>query len=376
MATSEKGSEFMSNKTIMICAGGTGGHMFPALALSRDLIERGYKVIMMTDARTVKYTANHPELNVQVIASGTLPGDLIGKIKGVISLARGYFQSVSVIKKYNPGIAVGFGGYPSLPPMVAAERRDIPIIIHEANAVLGKANAYLAPKAERIALSLPDFSSLEDQDAVRAIVTGNPVRSEIAALFSRGYDAPDEADQFNLTVMGGSLGAKVMADHVPHALAALPEELKVRLHVTQQCRDEDIVNVQQIYADAGITSVLKSFFDNVPEILEETHLVIARSGASTVSEIAVAGIPAIYIPYPHHADQQQKVNAQVIAKEGGAWVMEEKDLSHEILSAKIAELMNNPQDLFKAAEGARSCAKPEATRKLGNLVVALLKGWD
>jgi len=218
-----------------------------------------------------------------------------------------------LIKKYKPSIAVGFGGYPSLPPMVAAQRANMLTIIHEANAILGKANAYLAPKADRIALSLPNLSSLEEADSVRAIVTGNPVRADIAAY---------------------------------------------------------------IYMQAGITATLQPFLNDMPEILKNTHLIIARSGASTVSEIAIAGIPAIYIPYPHHADQQQKINAESISKSGGAWVIEEKLLNPESLVAQIKPLMRSPEDLFAAAEAARSCAKPEATRKLGNLVIALIKGWN
>jgi UDP-N-acetylglucosamine--N-acetylmuramyl-(pentapeptide) pyrophosphoryl-undecaprenol N-acetylglucosamine transferase len=281
-----------------------------------------------------------------------------------------------LINKYAPSLVIGFGGYPSMPPMIVAQRGDIMTIIHEQNAVLGKANAYLATKADRIALSLPEMSSLDEQDSMRAVVTGNPVRSEISALYSHPYNTPDTDEPFGLTVMGGSLGAKVMAQNIPQALASLPQELKSRLNVIQQCHAEDMDEVQSIYNDAGISVQLAPFFDDVPEILKKSHLVIARSGASTVSEIAIAGIPAIYIPYPHHADQQQKVNAESIAKLDGAWVMEEKNLNASTLAARIESLMLSPETLFRAAEGARAAAKPEATRKLGNLVIALLKGWD
>ncbi len=366
----------MTKQTIMLCAGGTGGHMFPALALAQDLMSRGCEVVMVTDKRAEKYTKGFDGLKVHVIASSTLPSGLLGKVKGLFLLAYGYIQSKQIISKYQPSIAVGFGGYPSLPPMKAAQTAGIKTIIHEANATLGKANDYLAHKADRIALSLPDTSSLDEGDAVRAIITGNPIRADIAALYAHPYNAPDNDAPFHITIMGGSLGAKVMAKNVPQALASLPEDLKVRLNVTQQCHDEDIVDVQNIYNDAGITATLKSFFDNVPEVLKQTHLVIARSGASTVAEIAVAGIPAIYIPYPHHADQQQRVNAESVSKMGGAWVIEEKDLTPAILSGRIESVMRSPETLFRAAEAARASAKPEATRKLGNLVIALIKGWD
>ena len=349
--------------------------MFPALALAHDLKSRDYTVIMVTDHRTVHYTKDQDIDQVHVISSSTLPSGLLGKVKGLISLAIGYFQSYKLIKKYAPSLAIGFGGYPSLPPMVAAQRNNIPTIIHESNAVLGKANAYLAKKAHRIALSLPNMASLDDVDRARAVITGNPIRSDIAALYAHPYNSPDQDQPFHLVIMGGSLGAKVMGNNVPQALSSLPEDLKIRLNVTQQCHDEDMADVQKIYNHAGISATLKPFINDIPEVLKQTHLVIARSGASTVSEISVAGIPAIYIPYPHHADQQQKVNAQSISNVGGAWVMEEKDLTPALLSGRIESLMRSPESLFKAAEAARSCAKPEATRKLGNLVIALVKGW-
>jgi UDP-N-acetylglucosamine--N-acetylmuramyl-(pentapeptide) pyrophosphoryl-undecaprenol N-acetylglucosamine transferase len=360
----------------MICAGGTGGHMFPAMALADDLISRGCKIVFVTDKRTKKYVEKRDDYNVQVITSSTLPSGLLGKVKGLLNLARGYFQSMSLIKKYNPSLAIGFGGYPSLPPMVAAQRQNIMTVIHEANAVLGRANAYLAPHADRIALSLPDMSSLRDEDIPRTVVTGNPVRSDIGALYAHSYNAPDADKDFNLLVIGGSLGAKVMGDNMPQALASLPEDLKVRLNVTQQCLEDDVESVKTIYNDAGITAKLSPFIENMPEILKTTHLAVARAGASTVAELAVAGVPAIYIPYPHHADQQQKVNAESISKQGGAWVIEEKDLTPSVLASRIESLMRSPESLFKAAESARGCAKPEATRKLGNLIIALIKGWD
>lgn len=360
----------------MICAGGTGGHMFPALALAHDLAVRDCRVVFVTDKRGAKFLPDNGEFIHHVISAGTLPGGLIGKIKGVYGLALGYLQSQRLIRKYMPKIVVGFGGYPSLPPMVVAQQKHIPTVIHEANAVLGKANAYLAPKADRIALSLPDLSSLEEADAVRAIVTGNPVRGDIAALYAEPYSVSEADKPFHIAVMGGSLGAKVMAKIVPDALASLPKDLKARLHIVQQCHVEDISTVHTIYQGAGIQADIRPFIDNVPEVLKHSHLVIARSGASTVAEVCIAGVPAIYVPYPHHADMQQKVNGDVVAAKGGAWVMEEKDFTASALTARIESLMRSPESLFKAAEGARECAKPDAARKLGNLVVALIKGWD
>jgi len=365
----------MLQKTIMICAGGTGGHMFPALALAQDLKSRDYRVVIVTDTRTVHYTKDQGLDHVHVISSATIAGGMISKAKGAMALIKGYIQSYQLIQKHKPSLVIGFGGYPSMPPMIAAQRNDIPTVIHESNAVLGKANAFLAKKAERIALSLPEMSSIDDVDRPRVVVTGNPIRADIAGLYAHPYKTPEQDDPFHIAVMGGSLGAKVMADNVPQALSSLGDDLKSRLNIIQQCHEKDMPIVQEIYDKAGIAVTLKPFIDNVPEVLKQSHLIVARSGASTVSEIAVAGIPAIYVPYPHHADQQQKINAQTISRVGGAWVMEEKDLTPSSLAARIESLMRSPESLFKAAEAARSCAKPEATRKLGNLVIALVKGW-
>jgi UDP-N-acetylglucosamine--N-acetylmuramyl-(pentapeptide) pyrophosphoryl-undecaprenol N-acetylglucosamine transferase len=362
---------------VFLCAGGTGGHMFPAMALAHDLKTRGTGVVFVTDKRGEKFIKPDDGIEVKVISSATLPKGLWGKVKGLYSLGRGYMQSRSLIKKYNPKIVVGFGGYPSLPPMKEAQAAEIPTIIHEQNAVLGKANAHLAAKAERIALSLSDYSSLDESDAIRAIITGNPVRADIAALYSTPYHVPDNDGPFYVVVMGGSLGAKVMGDIVPSALSTMPDELRSRVSVIQQCHADSIGDVSKVYKDAGIQADIRPFIDDMPAVLKAAHLVIARSGASTVAEVSIAGVPAIYVPYPHHADMQQKVNAQTISTRGGAWVMMEGDeFTPAKLSQKIESLMLNPEELFNAAEAARGCAKPEAARKLGNLVVALIKGWD
>lgn len=366
----------MNKETVMICAGGTGGHMFPALALANDLIARGCDVVFVTDKRGQKFIPAATEMAVRIIAAATLPKGILGKVKGAFSLAQGYIQSRAIISKFKPKIAIGFGGYPSLPPMIVAQQKEIPTVIHEANAVLGKANAYLAPKADRIALSLPDLSSLDEGDAMRAVVTGNPVRADIAALYAAPYNVSDDDRPFHIAVMGGSLGAKVMADVVPHALAALPPELKSRLMVVQQCHADMIGDVSAVYKGAGINADIRPFIDNVADVLKTSHLVIARSGASTVAEVSIAGIPAIYVPYPHHADMQQKVNAEVVSSRGGAWVMLQDAFTPSALEAKIDHLMRTPEALFTAAEATRECAKPDAARKLGNLVIALIKGWD
>lgn len=360
----------------MLCAGGTGGHMFPALALAHDLISRGKSVVLVTDKRGKRFVKTNDDITVHVIASATFPKGLVGKVKAVMTLGRGWVQSRRLIAKYKPVVVVGFGGYPSLPPMVAAQQKKIPTIIHEQNAVLGRANAYLAPKADKIALSLSNLASLKPTDAPRAVVTGNPVRADIAALYTHPYNVPDNDGQFGILIMGGSQGARIMRDVVPAALVSLPQDLRNRLYVMQQCHEEDIATVTNIYTEAGINADIRPFFDDIPTVLKQAHLVIARSGASTVAEVSIVGCPAIYVPFAHHIDQQQKVNAETVSSRGGAWVLEEKDFTPANLAARVKTVMRSPADLFRAAEAARACAKPDAARKLGDLVVALQQGWD
>jgi UDP-N-acetylglucosamine--N-acetylmuramyl-(pentapeptide) pyrophosphoryl-undecaprenol N-acetylglucosamine transferase len=310
---------------------------------------------------------------VHVIDSSSLSGNVIKKIFGMIKLGYGYLQSKKLIKKYKPSVVVGFGGYPSLPPIIAAIHKNIRTVIHEANAVLGRTNSFVAGKVTKIALSHPDITHQLDNYKDKITITGNPVRADIANLYTSSFEAPERDAPFHITIMGGSLGAKVMAQNIPKALSLLSAEQKARLRITQQCHQEDISFVKKIYDDANISFDLLPFIKNVPDVLKRTHLIIARSGASTVSEIAVAGIPAIFIPYPYHADQQQKINAQVIESIGGAWIVEEKNITPKSISELVKIAMDSQERLFKMAEATRSCAKPDASRKLGNCVSALIK---
>lgn len=363
-------------KLIVLSAGGTGGHMFPAAALARDLLSRGYRVAVITDARGAKYEDAFGGAPFYVIQAGTLSAGLVSKIRGVMKLSMGLIQAARLIKKLRPAVVVGFGGHPSVPTVYAAQRRHIPTVIHEQNAIVGRANAFLAPKAARIALSLPRVEGLSDSERVRAVVTGNPVRDEIAALCTKPYPVLSDDGPFKLFVVGGSLGAHVFSEVVPAALARLPEELRRRLDVVQQCREEDIERASAIYRQAKIKVRMESFFKDVPQILAACHLVVSRSGASTVAEVASVGRPAIFVPYPHHGDQQQKINAETISDAGGAWVVDEKDFTADVFLRHLEKLMADPALLFRTAESARACGRPDAARRLGNLVMAIASGWD
>jgi UDP-N-acetylglucosamine--N-acetylmuramyl-(pentapeptide) pyrophosphoryl-undecaprenol N-acetylglucosamine transferase len=361
---------------ILLSAGGTGGHMFPAAALARDLISRGFRVALATDARGWKIAESfEKDIDIHVLQAGTLGAGIAGKVGGLARLTVGMAQGWQLVGKLKPDVVVGFGGYPSVPAVYAAQRRGVPTILHEQNAVLGRANALLAPRAARIALSWPN-AEFERNGGDRVVVTGNPVREDIAALYTKPYPALQTDGTLRLFIVGGSLGASIFSTVVPGALASLPGAQRARLDVVQQCREEDMAAVGDIYDVAGIRARLAPFFHDVPAILAQAHLVISRSGASTVAEVTAAGRPAIFVPYPHHADQQQKVNAESVADAGGAWVMTQEGFTRDALLARIETFLQNPETLFRAAEAARSCARPDAARRLGNVVTTLASGWD
>ncbi len=364
------------NTLILLSAGGTGGHMFPASALAKDLLSRGFKVELVTDTRGKKFTGDFGEIPITVIQAATLRSGIVGKVSGMMGLGMGIMQANRLINRMKPAVVVGFGGYPSFPAVFAAQRKKIPTIIHEQNAILGRANSMLAAKADRIALSMSHIHGLEEIDVPRATVTGNPIRDQIAALYSKPYPTVQPDGIIRILIMGGSMGAHVFSDIVPRALAKLSIQHRARLEIMQQARADDIENVRAAYSDAGIKAELATFITDVPDQLARAHLVIGRSGASTVAEVTTAGRPAIFVPYPHHQDQQQKINADAVADVGGAWVMTQNGFTEEAVLARIETFLQNPESLFRAAEHARSIGRPDAARRLGNLVTAIASGWD
>lgn len=366
----------MSEKRVILSAGGTGGHVMPAQALALDLLSRGFKVELVTDKRGMKYAPAFQNIPIHEIHAGTMGAGLKGKIKGGANLGLGILQAQRLLTRKRPDCVVGFGGYPSFPAVYVAQKMKIPTILHEQNAIIGKANDMLAPKAARIASSTPELRGIDANERVRTVFTGNPVRAEIGALYTKPYPNLDVKGSFRILVMGGSLGAKVFSEVLPQALAKLPSDHRARLEIIQQCREEDIENAKSVYEQADIKAELVTFIDDVAHELEHAHLVIARSGASTVAEVSAAGRPAIFVPYPHHKDQQQKMNADVVADVGGAWVMAESGFTPEAVLARVETFLQNPETLFRAAENARTYGRPDAARKLGNLVTAIMSGWS
>ncbi len=361
---------------ILISAGGTGGHMSPASALARDLLGRGYRVELVTDDRGLQFSSMFEGIKTHVIKSGTLGSGFKAKVIGLVKLITGILHGFRLVRNLKPDLVVGFGGYPSFPGVFAAQKLGIPTILHEQNAIIGKANAMLAPQAERIALSMPYISGLDREETFRSVITGNPVRAEISKLHDLEYIPPTDGGELCILVMGGSLGATVFSEVVPAALSQLSAEHKNRLKIVQQCRETDLETVKESYKKSGINTTLTTFISDVAKELSRAHLVIARSGASTVAEVSLAGRPAIYVPYPHHKDQQQKKNADAVASQGGGWVMTEDNFTQDALLAKIENCFQSPESLSRAAASAKQCARPDAAKKLGNLVTAIVADQD
>lgn len=358
-------------RPFVIAAGGTGGHLFPAEALAAELIARGRRVVLMTDSRTAGLQSPVFAGKEQYAIRGAgLAGRGVRRAStATVSLFAGAVQARRILGRLDAAAVIAFGGYPSVAPVLGARfmSRRPAVILHEQNAVLGRANRFLARRADRLALSFAATTRVPA--GTPTVVTGNPVRRAIAALADAGYAAP--ADKVRILVLGGSLGARIFSDIVPAALIRLPEALRGRILVTQQCRPEDLAHVRAAYDGTGINAELAAFFPDVAARLVAAHLVIARAGASTVAELAVVGRPAILVPLPGAIDDHQSANARALADAGGAWVMPQPVFTLDALNARLTELLTTPAALAHAAVGARSVAQPHATAGLADLVEAL-----
>jgi UDP-N-acetylglucosamine--N-acetylmuramyl-(pentapeptide) pyrophosphoryl-undecaprenol N-acetylglucosamine transferase len=357
---------------ILLAAGGTGGHLFPAYALAQELQRRGYPIELATDMRGDRYGTGFPARAVHQLHAATLSGrSPVAMARTGITLARGVREAFALIGQLKPAVVVGFGGYPSFAPLLAARLRRVPTLLHEQNAVLGRANRMLARRVTAIATSFEQTRFLDGPLVARARFTGNPVRDQVVAAAGRPYDSPDAGKPFKLLVFGGSQGARTFSDTVPPALALLPDALRRRLSIVQQCREEDLARVREAYAASGIQAETAPFFKALPETMAASHLVIARAGASSVAELTVIGRPSILVPLPHALDNDQLQNATRLAESGGAWCIEQRDLSPERLAGEISRLAAAPELLFRAAEAAAGRGRPDAVVRLAGLVEEL-----
>jgi len=360
----------MSERLVVLATGGTGGHMFPAEALARELLGRGFRVALLTDRRGQAFGDRVPGVATHRIPAGRLGAGIWGKAIGIAEIMLGTFAAGRLLRSLRPAVAVGFGGYPSVPTMLAATRLGIPTLLHEQNARLGRANRLLAPRVSRIATSFAKVDGLRAADMARIALTGNPVRPDVVA--ERGTPYPAADGTLHLLVTGGSQGARILSGVIPPALALLPETLRRRLVLMQQARPEDVEAVRQIHRRNGIASEVAPFFEDLASRLARAHLVIARSGASTVAELTVVGRPALLVPYRHAADDHQTVNARALSEAGAAWVMAETGFTTDALAELLTPLLQSPARLAAAAAAAHRLGRPDAARLLADLVVSVM----
>jgi UDP-N-acetylglucosamine--N-acetylmuramyl-(pentapeptide) pyrophosphoryl-undecaprenol N-acetylglucosamine transferase len=367
-----------ARRTIVLAAGGTGGHMFPARALARELLARGMRPVLVTDKRGGGFG---PDLADQVpthyiAAAGYAGTDMLAKMGSLLKATLGYLTARRILGHEKPEAVVGFGGYAALPTCIAATHKRVRLIIHEQNAVMGRANRFVAQEAQAIATSFPNVRGLREPHRAKVHYTGNPVRSTFVDVGRKPYAVADGDGPLRLLVTGGSQGARVFNELIPKAVALLPEHMRLRLVVSQQVRGTDFQQVRELYADTGADVELRSFFDDLPDRLKTVHLVIARAGASTVTELAAAGRPAILVPYPFAADDHQAANAQAFADAGAGWMLRQDDLTAERLSATIAGLFDEPARLTKAADATRGCTRPQSAARLAELALGETDGMD
>lgn len=360
----------------VLAAGGTGGHLFPAEAVARILVESGGAVHLLTDSRADAFTDRLPGVAIDRVRAGRLGGGPFNAAYGLAEIAVGVVQARRLLRQLKPAAVVGFGGYPSVPTMLAAAQLGLPTLIHEQNAVFGRANRLLAPRARRIATGFAETAGLRSADRTRSIHTGNPVRPAIRAIGAKPYVPPAADGPIELLVVGGSQGARFFGEIVPAALAGLPAELRARLSIAQQARPEDNVAVGGALLALGIPAEVRVFFDDMPARFERAHLVICRSGASTIAELAAAGRPALLVPYPYAMDDHQSANAAAFATAKAGWATPQSELTAAALADRLARLLVDPAQLGAAAVAARRFARDDAAEHLAGLVQSLAPGHN
>lgn len=361
----------MPGKLALIAAGGTGGHMFPAQALAELLLAEGWRVRLSTDDRGARYAGGFPDaVQRSVVTSATTArGGLMGKLTAPLKIAAGVVEARKQFKADRPAIVIGFGGYPTIPAMSAAVSMGIPCMIHEQNGVMGRVNRLFSHRVNRVACGT---WPTDLPKGVQGIHTGNPVRAAVLDHAAAPYVPPGQGD-LSLLVIGGSQGARVLSDVVPAAIAALHDQMRSRLRVSHQARAEDVERVSTAYADAGVRVDVQPFFSDVPQRLAEAQLVVSRSGASSVADITVIGRPAILIPYAAATGDHQTANAKALAHSGAALVRPESTLDPASLTRDMHEILDNPAQATAMASAALSLARPDAARRLYEIVTEIAR---
>lgn len=352
----------------VLAAGGTGGHMLPAYALAAELLARGHRLALITDDRGTRIPGAPEAMEVHVLPAGRLSGGPIGWLRAANSIRKGRSQAKALMREFRPSAVVGFGGYPSFPALLAAKSLGIPALLHEQNAVLGRVNRLMAPRVEGIAVAYSDIHRMPPDCADKVHLVGNPVRAEFVEIRKTPFPPLSDEGILRLLVVGGSLGATVLADVVPQAVAMLPPALQSRLQVVQQGRADDIEATRAHYAELGVAAECATYFADMPERIRWAHLFIGRAGASTVAELSCAGRPAIFVPFPGAVHDHQSHNVRDLVAAGGARAIPQSQFSPGALAKQIQKLALEPGALAAAAERAKSCGRPDATRDLADLV--------
>jgi UDP-N-acetylglucosamine--N-acetylmuramyl-(pentapeptide) pyrophosphoryl-undecaprenol N-acetylglucosamine transferase len=353
---------------VILAAGGTGGHMIPAHALAAELRARGHGAALITDERGSKIPGLFDGVPVHILPAGRLGGGPIGMVKAAFAVMKGRKQAKALMREFRPDVVVGFGGYPAFPTLLAASALKIPTLLHEQNAVLGRVNRLLAGDADAIATAYAEVDRLKPAHRGKVVLVGNPVRESVARLGEAPLPPFDEIAPLKILVTGGSQGATILGEIVPRGLGALEPSIRHRLQVVQQCRADDIEAVRATYAEHKIPAELTTYIMDMPAKIAEAHLVIARSGASTIAELTAAGRPAILIPLPSATDDHQTANAREMAKAGGARMIPQPDFTPDTLARQVEALVQDPQALANAASRALSVGRPNAASDLADLV--------
>lgn len=356
------------SRHFVLAAGGTGGHMMPAHALAAELVARGHHVALVTDERGARIPGLFHDVPVHVLPAGRITANPLSWPGGLRAIVSGRRMALRLYDAFEPAAVIGFGGYPAFPALSAAHSAGIPTAIHEQNAVLGRVNRLVARRVEAIATAYPDILRLSPRYLSKVHLVGNPVREDVLELRERPYPLLDAESVFRVLVIGGSQGATILSDVVPDGLAMLPEALRRRLQVTQQCRAEDIDAVRARYKSLGIPADLATYMTDIPERLAWTHLVIGRAGASTIAELTAAGRPAILIPLPSATDDHQTANVREMVAAGGARAIAQDRFTPVELAKQMQKLGLDPQGLTNAARAASGCGRPRATADLADLV--------
>ncbi len=368
----------MHTGSIILAAGGTGGHIFPAEALAEVLVGRGEQLLFVTDRRFKTYNSASYQgvigrIPIHYIHAASLGGGFINKAKSAVGIGIGVVQAMRIIRRSKARMVVGFGGYPSFPTMLAATLLGVPTVIHEQNSVLGKANRFLATRVKRIATTYQPTQRMPKEMKADVVWTGNPIRAAVKALSAVEYPQLRGDGMLKILVIGGSQGASVFSDVVPAAMTLLPEALRARIRIDQQCRAAEIDKTREAYRAIGMEVDLAPFFTDVAARMAAAHLVISRSGASSVAELTAAGRPAILVPYPRATDNHQYFNAQAVEDAGGGWVMAQEGFTPQALAARIETYLTNPSVLTEAAAKIHTLGKPEAASALADVVAGRLQ---